>query len=80
MNISKLTKPQLIERIAAQSAEIAALRAQLSEARVMVDALRTRRVERPATSPAYPLVDGLGRPYRIEMHGGRKVKCFAPGV
>lgn len=76
MNTNKLTKPQLIERLSAQGAEIATLRAQLSEARTMIEMLRPKNLERPTPREAapYPLVDKLGRHYRLE---GR-VKCYQP--
>lgn len=72
MNINKLTKPQLVERLVAQSAELAALRTQLSEARATLDILRTSKPAPQASR--YPLVDGRGRHYRME---GR-VKCYQP--
>lgn len=67
--MKSLTKAQMAEQLAALRAENSALRAQ-------IDTLRAENAERwtGGTNPRYPLVDRLGRHYRME---GR-VKCYQP--
>lgn len=66
---SRITKAQL-------AAELAALRTENSVLRAQIDMLRSK-ITTPAVAPSavkYPLVDKLGRHYRME---GR-IKCYQP--
>lgn len=66
---SRITKAQL-------AAELAALRTENSTLRAQIDMLRSK-IAAPAVAPStvkYPLVDKLGRHYRME---GR-IKCYQP--
>lgn len=80
---------KLSAEVAAQRAEISALRVQIEHSnKLLADreaAYSALCAETPKTdertAQKYPFVDGLGRRYRIEQRGGRApIKCFAPSA
>jgi ribosomal protein L29 len=95
MDIRKTTKAEMAVVIDKLSLELVDLRSTNSAQGVQIEALRAEivalkaQLSAPAPQPPapdaerfaqrYPLVDGLGRRYRIEQRGGRApIKCFAP--
>lgn len=73
MNTRK-TKAELLADNQRLGAENHDLRKQLSELR-----FKLAQQAVPAATRVYPLVDKIGRRYRVEVRGGRTIKCFAPG-
>lgn len=79
---TKLTHKDKDEIINKLSAEVAAQRAEISALRVQLEAAKQPQVTcAEPLAQRYPLIDGLGRRYRIEQRGGRApIKCYMPGA
>ena len=93
--VTRQTKLQLANELAAARNENSVLRAQIETLRAAYaqqqEAWRARELyltgeisklraghSVSAAQPQYPHEDRLGRRYRIEMHGGREIKCYQP--
>lgn len=96
--VTRQTKLQLANELAAARnensvlrAQIEALRAENLDLRAGVQHWYEKACEQQQDGGAlaeelsaakekmrYPHEDRLGRRYRIEMHGGREIKCFQP--
>lgn len=80
--VTRQTKLQLANELAAARNENSVLRAQIEALRAENTELRVKYadiVAKPLPSERqYPEIDGRGRRYRLENHRGRMIKCYQP--
>lgn len=80
-SLNRMVKAELVNVIEKLSTELAALRTENSAQRASIEALRAENQKLFAGPEVkYPFKDYRGRPYRIEMRNGCRVRCFASEV